>query len=63
MASIYGPDTTEAVRRLVSALVADRLAEKEFSTGSTGFFVRGELQIDGRKFFVQAQAVEAGSRR
>jgi hypothetical protein len=62
MASIYGPDTTEAVRTELVKL-AGTVTEKEFSTGSTGFYGRAELHIGGRRFLVQIQAVEAGSKR
>ncbi len=35
---------------------------KEFRTGSRGFFASGKLVIDGKRYQVQVQLVEIGSK-
>jgi hypothetical protein len=37
-------------------------AEKVFKTGSRGFFVMGKIQIDEKRYQVQVQLVEIGSK-
>jgi hypothetical protein len=37
-------------------------AEKEFKTGSRGFFGMGKIQIDDKRYQVQVQLVEIGSK-
>ena len=37
-------------------------AEKVFKTGSRGFFGMGKLQIDEKRYQVQVQLVEIGSK-
>ena len=37
-------------------------AEKVFKTGSRGFYGMGKIQIDGKRYQVQVQLVEIGSR-
>ena len=37
-------------------------AEKVFKTGSRGFFGMGKLQIDDKRYQIQVQLVEIGSR-
>jgi len=37
-------------------------AEKVFKTGSRGFFGMGKLQIDDKRYQVQVQLVEIGSK-
>lgn len=36
---------------------------KEFKTGSRGFFANGKVEIDGKKYQVQIQLVEIGSKK
>ena len=48
-------DTSE----LVGELVAN---SKTFASGSTGFFGQGKMEIDGKRYQVQAQLVEIGSK-
>lgn len=35
---------------------------KDFKTGSKGFFGNGKVEIDGKRYQVQFQAVEIGSK-
>lgn len=35
---------------------------KDFKTGSKGYFCNGKLEIDGKRFQVQVQLVEIGSK-
>lgn len=35
---------------------------KDFKTGSKGFYVQGKLEIDGKRYQVQVQLVEIGSK-
>jgi len=39
------------------------LAEKEFSTGSKGYFGNGQGYVNGQKVQLQAQAVVVGSKK
>jgi hypothetical protein len=43
----------------ISTLTA---AEKVFKTGSRGFFGMGKIQIDDKRYQVQVQLVEIGSK-
>jgi hypothetical protein len=36
---------------------------KEFKTGSRGFFGNGKVEIDGKRYQVQIQMVEIGSKK
>jgi hypothetical protein len=36
--------------------------QKDFKTGSKGFFGNGKIDIDGKRYTVQIQLVEIGSR-
>ncbi len=36
--------------------------EKEFKTGSRGFYANGKTEIDGKRYQVQIQLVEIGSK-
>jgi hypothetical protein len=36
---------------------------KEFKTGSRGFFGNGKVDIDGKRYQVQIQLVEIGSKK
>jgi hypothetical protein len=36
---------------------------KEFKTGSRGFFGNGKVEIDGKRYQVQIQLVEIGSKK
>lgn len=35
---------------------------KDFKTGSKGFYANGKLEIDGKRYQVQIQLVEIGSK-
>ncbi len=35
---------------------------KDFKTGSTGFFTSGKVEVDGKRYQVQVQMVEIGSK-
>ncbi len=37
-------------------------AAKDFKTGSKGFYANGKLEIDGKRYQVQVQLVEIGSK-
>jgi hypothetical protein len=39
------------------------LPPKEFKTGSRGFFGNGKVEIDGKRYQVQIQLVEIGSKK
>lgn len=36
---------------------------KEFKTGSRGFYANGKTEIDGKRYQVQIQLVEIGSKK
>jgi hypothetical protein len=36
---------------------------KEFKTGSRGFFGNGKVELDGKRYQVQIQMVEIGSKK
>lgn len=38
------------------------LPPKEFKTGSKGFYANGKAEIDGKRYQVQVQLVEIGSK-
>lgn len=42
--------------------VAETLTAKTFSSGSRGFWTQGRVQIGAKRFIVNIQAVEIGSR-
>ena len=44
---------------IVSVLTA---SPKEFKTGSRGFYVNGKADIEGKRYQVQIQLVEIGSK-
>ncbi len=39
------------------------LNPKEFSTGSKGYFAQGKFEVKGKRYQVQIQAVEIGSKK
>lgn len=39
------------------------LPQKEFKTGSRGYYANGKLEIDGKRYQVQVQLVEIGSKK
>jgi hypothetical protein len=39
------------------------LPPKEFKTGSRGFYANGKTEIDGKRYQVQIQLVEIGSKK
>lgn len=43
-------------------LITLELEPKTFSTGSRGYRGQGKVSMDGRKFQIQVQAVEIGSK-
>jgi hypothetical protein len=47
---------------LGEALVTVKLDAKTFSTGSSGYLGHCKVTIDGKRFQVQVQAVEIGSK-
>ena len=36
---------------------------KEFKTGSRGFFGNGKIELDGKRYQIQIQMVEIGSKK
>lgn len=38
------------------------IAPKEFKTGSTGFYANGKVEIEGKRYQMQIQLVEIGSK-
>ncbi len=46
--------------KLIATLIAN---PKEFKTGSRGFHGQGKIEIDGRRYQVQVQLVEIGSKK
>jgi hypothetical protein len=38
------------------------LPAKEFKTGSKGFYANTKIEVDGKRYQVQVQAVEIGSK-
>lgn len=39
------------------------LPPKDFKTGSKGFYANGKMEIDGKRYQVQIQLVEIGSKK
>lgn len=39
------------------------LTEKEFKTGSRGFYTQGKLELNGKRYQTQVQLVEIGSKK
>lgn len=39
------------------------LPPKEFKTGSRGFYANGKMEIEGKRYQVQIQLVEIGSKK
>ena len=39
------------------------LPPKEFKTGSRGFYGNGKVEIDGKRYQIQIQLVEIGSKK
>jgi len=39
------------------------LNPKEFRTGSRGYFAQGKFEVKGKRYQVQVQAVEIGSKK
>lgn len=38
------------------------LPEKQFKTGSRGYYANGKIEIEGKRYQVQVQLVEIGSK-
>ena len=53
---------TVEVKKDNQALGILTAAEKVFKTGSRGFFEMGKIQIDEKRYQVQVQLVEIGSK-
>ena len=51
-----------AVADALAGLVKTRLAYKPFSTGSKGFFGQDKIEVDGKTYQAQAQAILIGSK-
>jgi hypothetical protein len=45
--------------RVVGTMVA---SEKQFKTGSRGFYANGKVEFDGKRYQTQIQLVEIGSK-
>jgi hypothetical protein len=45
------------------ALAFFTLPPKEFKTGSRGYYANGKAEIDGKRYQVQIQLVEIGSKK
>ncbi len=43
-------------------LAAMALPEKNFKTGSRGYYANGKIEIDGKRYQAQIQLVEIGSK-
>jgi hypothetical protein len=39
------------------------VSPKDFKTGSRGYYANGKLEIDGKRYQVQIQLVEIGSKK
>lgn len=39
------------------------LTEKEFKTGSRGFYTQGKVELNGKRYQTQVQLVEIGSKK
>jgi len=46
--------------KLIGTLTA---SPKEFKTGSRGFYGQGKIEMDGKRYQVQIQLVEIGSKK
>ena len=55
-------DQQEAVQVALTGLVKGRLAKREFSTGSKGFFGQDKIEVAGKRYQAQVQAVLIGSK-
>jgi hypothetical protein len=45
------------------SLAAFVVAPKEFKTGSRGYYANGKAEFDGKRYQVQIQIVEIGSKK
>ena len=48
---------------LGETLITEDLKPKEFKTGSTGYYGNFKVSMEGRRYQVQVQAVEIGSKK
>ena len=53
---------TVEIKKDDQAVAIMTAAEKVFKTGSRGFFGMGKIQIDDKRYQVQVQLVEIGSK-
>ena len=51
-----------AVQDALTSLVKGRLSQRDFSTGSKGFFGQDKIEAGGKRYQAQAQAVLIGSK-
>ena len=52
-----------AVLEVEGAKMTLTLDAKEFRTGSRGYFAQGKFEVNGKRYQVQVQAVEIGSKQ
>lgn len=52
----------DAVKDRLTSLIDDKLDYKEFKSGSRGFLLLSREEINGKKYMVNIQAVEVGSK-
>lgn len=45
-----------------TTLISLPVMAKEFKTGSRGFYANGRVEIDGKRYTLQVQLVEIGSK-
>jgi hypothetical protein len=54
--------THTAVQDGLASLVKTQLEQKNFSTGSKGFYGQGKIEVGGKRYQAQVQAVLVGSK-
>ena len=57
-----GADLGPALADLRALQQSGQITEKQFKTGSRGFYGMTKLEIDGKRYQVQIQIVEIGSK-
>ncbi len=56
MITVEMKDETDRIIGNITAL------PKDFKTGSKGFYAQGKMEVDGKRYQVQIQMVEIGSK-
>jgi hypothetical protein len=61
-------DTSKFIIAEIKSQAGENLAvlsvpQKDFKTGSKGFYANGKVEIDGKRYQVQIQLVEIGSKK